>query len=84
MAPSKKAMDLKKFKNPEYCQKYRHKNLAKIQQTDKDRKRLARDVKKYLEPEKYEAALLKDRERKRKGKHFLVVAVIDLLPRLSF
>ena len=41
-------------KNDEYCSKYRNKNIDKIRQKDKERKRFERDYVKYCNKKKYE------------------------------
>ena len=55
-------------KNAEYCSKYRSKNIDKICQKDKERKKSEREYVKYCDEKKYEEKKRKDRERKRLAK----------------
>ena len=55
-------------KNTEYCSKYRNKNIDKIRQKDKERKKFEREYVKYCDKKKYEEKKRKDRERKRLAK----------------
>ena len=52
-------------KNAVCCSKYQNKNVDKIRQKDKERKKFEREYVKYCNEKKYEQKKRKDRERKR-------------------
>ena len=55
-------------KNAEYCSKFRNKNIDKIRQKDKERKKFEREYVKCFDKKKYEEKKRKDRDRKRLAK----------------
>ena len=56
MGRTKKIQTVKERKkaNINYCKKYRQKNKKAYRKTDWERKKLARESLKYLEPKKYQ------------------------------
>ena len=55
-------------KKDEYCNKYQNKNIDKISQKDKERKKFEREYVKYCDEEKYKKKKKKDSDRKRLAK----------------
>lgn len=51
--------------NKKYCDTYRAKNLTKLREKEKQRKTEARDYEKYVDREKHQERLKKDRQRAR-------------------
>ena len=73
MGRTKKIRTIEESKkaNINYCKNYRQKNKEAYRKADRERKKLARERLKYLEPKKYQLQLAKYRarsQRNRKGK----------------
>ena len=55
-------------KDAEYCSKYQNKNIDKIREKDKERKKFEREYVKYCDGKKYEGQMSSNRDRKRLAK----------------
>ena len=55
-------------KNAEYCSKYRNKNINRICQKEKERKKFEMEYLKYCDEKKYEEKKREGRERNRLAK----------------
>ena len=55
-------------KDAEYCSKYQNKNIDKIREKDKERKKFEREYVKYCDGKNYEGQMRSNRDRKRLAK----------------
>ena len=73
-----RTVEERKKANINYCKKYRQKNKKAYRKADWERKKLARESLKYLEPKKYQLQLAKDRARSQRNRERKRNETIDL------
>ena len=73
-----RTVEERKKANINYCKNYRQKNKEAYRKADRERKKLARESLKYLEPKKYQLQLAKDRARSQRNRERKRNETIDL------